>query len=250
MKYAIVIPSGGGDRLDVCLNSIDPAIRKHVLIYKNAPGIVERDDVLGYAGTGINDGVSAGWNYGRQYVIKNELDYLFILSQHVVLTDGMRDWVEAIEREQPKYASPSSEGWHLIALSNKLLQMAGEFDTNFYPIYYEDTDYELRMHLLGVLEECYDTPVKALKTPGGYSTTLGMRPEVEGCKSYFILKWGEIFSYTEYEQQTFYPTPFNNPDNSVGYFPHHTTQELILIQGYDKRMYDLYIEDVREKATL
>lgn len=244
MKYVITIPSGGGDRLDVCLNSIDPEIRKNVLITKNAPGIKERDDVLGYRGTGINDGVSAGWNNGLNYVLDNELDYVIILSQNVVFTQGMCDFIAELEK-MPEYGTISQEGYHCIALSRKTIEMVGLFDTNYYPIYYEDTDYELRLFKAGLIHELYETKIGALKTPGGYSTTLGMRPEVEGCKRYFVMKWGQIFDYMHYESQTFHDRPFNNPNNAMDYFPKHTTEELIKIQGYDTRPDDLYITEVR-----
>lgn len=246
MKYVIAIPSGGGDRLDICLDSIDPEIRKNVLIHKNAPGIIERDDVLGYTGTGINDGVSAGWNDGVRMVLEDKLDYVIILSQHTVFTDGARDFIAELEK-MPEYGTISQEGYHCIAFSRKTLELVGEFDTNFYPIYYEDTDYELRLFKAGIINELYETQIACIKTPGGYSTTLGMRPEVEGCKRYFIRKWGEIFDYMNYESQNFYEHPFNNPDNPISYYEKKTTEQLIIDQGYDKRMYDLYITDVREK---
>lgn len=245
MRYVIIIPSGGGSRLDVCLSSIDPEIRKNVLVYKNAPGIVERDDVFGYGGTGINDGVSAGWNYGVNFVQEYGLDYVIIVSQHVVFTDGMRDFVAELENNSPEYGVISTEGWHCIALSRKTLNLVGDFDTNFYPIYYEDTDYELRLYKAGIIDKLYEFKLASEETPGGYSTTLGMRPEVEGCKAYFLRKWGEIFSYVDYETQEFFEHPFNNPDNANSYYPKHTTEELIINQGYDKRMYDLYITEVR-----
>lgn len=247
MKYVIAIPSGGGDRLDVCLNSMDPEIRKNVLIHKNAPGIQERDDVLGYVGTGINDGVSAGWNSGVNYVLDNDLDYVIIVSQHVVFTDGMRDFIAHLEREKPEYGVISTEGWHCIAISNKTLKLVGEFDTNFYPIYYEDTDYELRLYKHGIIEELYEVSLSSLKTPGGYSTTLGMRPNVEKCKQYFLEKWGEIFSYTDYEKQSFYDHPFNDPTKPLDYYKKKTTDQLIQECGFTNRKYDLYIESLREK---
>lgn len=246
MKYAIVIPSGGGDHLNICLDSIDPEIRKNVLIYKNAPGIEERNDVLGYGGTGVNDGVSAGWNYGVNYVIDNKLDYVIIVSQHVVFTDGMRDFIVRLSN-MPEYGIITPEGWHCVALSRKTLELVGEFDTNFYPIYYEDTDYELRLYKHGIIEQVYEVPLYSLRTPGGYSTTLGMRPNVEKCKEYFLKKWGEIFAYNNYENQTFFDHPFNDPSKPLSYFEKKSTDRLIQECGYAERKYDLYIEELREK---
>lgn len=246
MKYVIVIPSGGGDRLNVCLDSIDPTIRKNVLVYKNAPSIEERTDVLAYAGTGVNDGVSAGWNYGVNYVLKNKLDYVIIVSQNVVFTNGMLDFIAELEK-LPEYGIISTEGWHCIAISRKTLKLVGEFDTNFYPIYYEDTDYELRLYKHGIIEELYEVPLLSLKTPGGYSTTLGLRPNVEKCKEYFLRKWGEIFSYTDYESQTFFDHPFNDPTKKLNYYEKKSTEQLIEECGYAERKYDLYIESLREK---
>lgn len=245
MKYTIIIPSGGGDRLNICLDSIDPEIRKNVLIYKNAPEIEERNDVLDYGGTGINDGVSAGWNFGVHYVLQNKLDYVIIVSQHVVFTDGMRDFIEELEK-MPEYGIITPEGWHCVALSRKTLELVGEFDTNFYPIYYEDTDYELRLYKHGIIEEIREVPLKSLKTPGGYSTTLGLRPNVEKCKEYFVKKWGVIFDYTNYENQTFYDRPFNNPNNPLNYYEKKSTERLIEECGFANRKYDLYIESLRK----
>lgn len=244
MNYVIVIPSGGGDKLNVCLDSIDPEIRKNVLVYKNAPKIEERDDVLGYGGTGLNDGVSAGWNYGVNYVIDNKLDYVIIVSQNVVFTDGMRDFIARLSN-MPEYGIITPEGWHCVALSRKTLELVGEFDTNFYPIYYEDTDYELRLYKHGIIEQIYEVPLYSLRTPGGYSTTLGLRPNVEKCKEYFIKKWGVIFSYTDYEKQIFFDHPFNDSNNALSYYEKKTTEQLIEECGFADRKYDLYIEELR-----
>lgn len=245
MKYAIIIPSGGGPHLHTCLSTIDKDIVKNVLVYKNAPGIEITEDILGEGGTGVNDGVSAGWNFGVRYVIDNKLDYLIILSQHVFFTDGMRDFIAELENNAPEWGTISTEGWHCVALSRKTLELVGEFDTNFYPIYYEDTDYELRLYKHGIINELYETPIKSLKTPGGFSTTLGLRPNVERCKEYFIQKWGVIFDYMNYESQTFYDRPFNNPDNPLDYYDKKTTEQLIEECGFADRKYDLYVQSVR-----
>ncbi len=237
LKYVIVIPSGGGDKLDVCLDSIDPEIRKNVLIYENAPQIKHRDDVLGYGGTG-------GWNYGVNYVIDNKLDYVIIVSQNVVFTDGMRDFIDRLSL-MPEYGIITPEGWHCIALSRKTLELVGEFDTNFYPIYYEDTDYELRLYKHGIIEAVYEVPLYSLRTPGGYSTTLGLRPNVEKCKEYFIKKWGVIFDYTNYENQAFYDHPFDDPTKPLDYYEKKTTDQLIEECGFADRKHDLYIEELR-----
>jgi hypothetical protein len=94
--------------------------------------------------------------------------------------------------------------------------------------------------------EISKTEVNCLPTPSGYSTTLGLRPSIENCKQYFIKKWGMIFDYMKYEQQNFYPTPFNDPNNSITYFDKKTTERLMRDCGYENKKHDLYIKEVRE----
>lgn len=241
IKYTIIIPSAGGEKLITCLDSIDEEIRENVIVYQNAPGI---DVPVTLAGSGVNDGVSRAWNFGRQHVIDNEQDYLIILSQNVVLHDGMRDYIRELNDRKPRHGAWSNLSWHLTAISRETLESAGEFDTNFYPIYYEDSEYAIRLFKLGIFDEIYSIPV-AGECPSGYSTTLGMRPDVEPLKQYMLQKWGEIFDWTRYHDQNFYDHPFNNPDNDIGYFEHKTTEELIKHYGYDQRVYDLYIKPVR-----
>lgn len=242
IKYTIIIPSAGGQKLHECLNSMDAEIRKNVIVYRNAPGIEVEDIEL--AGGGVNDGVSTAWNHGRKHVIDNQQDYLIILSQNVTFNQGGRDFIKELNEQRPRYGASSNLSWHWFAISRETLEELGEFDTNYYPIYYEDGDYAIRMHLRGMLDHIGEIKVDA-QTPSGYSTTLGMRPDTEPLKQYMIDKWGEIIDWGNYPNQKFFEHPFNNPDNDIGYFEKKTTEELMKQYGYDKRNYDLYIQQTR-----
>jgi hypothetical protein len=245
-KYTIIIPAVESEILNRCLASIDIAVRENVIVYANGPDITLDHDVLERVGVGLNDGISTAWNYGRERVLENGQDYLLICSQNNVFADGMRDFINRLDEQRPKYGVWSNLGWHLMALSRETLERCGKFDTNLYPAYYEDNEYAIRLHKLGMIDTFYEIRVKGEVKPG-FSSTLGIKVDDEPLKQYVKRKWGDTFNWMSYHEQTFFEHPFDSSENDIGYFEVKTRDQLIDEYGYRNKIKDLYVNNVKDK---
>lgn len=240
VTYTVIVPAVHNDTLNRCLSTLDERVLQNVIVYANGPNIAPKYPVKSLVGTGRNDGVATAWNVGRKEVIENNQDYLIMLSQNVVFEAGMTDFLDKVSTDKPRWGTWSQMGWHCVALSRELLETVGEFDTNCYPAYYEDSEYAIRMHKLDILDTFYVTETKA-SVHSGFSTTLGIRPDDQKCKEYVIRKWGDIFDWINYHDQTWYDNPYNDPQYSLKDFERRTTEELIDLYGYRNKLEDLYI---------
>jgi GT2 family glycosyltransferase len=102
---------------------------------------------------------------------------------------------------------------HAFAITKKCLDEIGLYDENFYPVYYDDTDYSYRMKLAGAKRDlCYPKRISQ-KLGGAVASDQELFDlywkNVSHIHDYFTRKWGgeaggEIFK-----------TPFNDPDKSI-----------------------------------
>ncbi|HUV11824.1 MAG TPA: hypothetical protein VMX12_12675 [Acidimicrobiia bacterium] len=101
---------------------------------------------------GRNLGVSHSWNLGALAVMAEQTEWLVVCSSSVRF--GPMGGVELPGRLGLCHDAPGVEikpyGWHLAALSRSTIERVGYFDENFYPGYFEDTDYLYRMALAGL----------------------------------------------------------------------------------------------------
>lgn len=241
MTYTVIIPSIGTPLLQQCLDSMSESVRKNTIVFTNGRNIPKPNNVLEFVDNNENIGLARAWNYGRKHVIDNKQDYLIICSQTVEFTEGMTDFIDFIEDRKPKYGCASTVAWHLIALSREVLESTGEFDTNFYPIYYEDTDYIFRMRHLGLYDgnEWGQCNVKTKEVENAKSLKLGLNVNMEACRQYMKKKWG-----TDALSGSNYSHPFNNPNNSIDYFEHKSSAQLLEGYGYlaPDNAYRLYLD--------
>jgi hypothetical protein len=56
-----------------------------------------------------------------------------------------------------------------------------------------------------------------------------------------IRKWGDVFDWMNYHDQTWYDHPYNDPKYSMTDFEHRSTEELIDLYGYRDKIDDLYV---------
>lgn len=116
------------------------------------------------------------------------------------------DYEKTDESESPDFSAFMSD--------KKAWETVGEFDTGFYPAYFEDNDYHYRMKLLGI--KAINFP-QALYYHYGSRTlneVLEKRPGVPSLlfiknQQYYTLKWGGLPGQEKYKH------PFNNIRNSV-----------------------------------
>lgn len=100
-----------------------------------------------------NLGVPASWNLGVDLMRQRGVDWLVLASTAVVWgAPGGTDFVTGLDGIDPVVfpGVQSGQGWHLCAIHRTVFDTVGLFDENFYPGYWEDTDYLYRMGLAGL----------------------------------------------------------------------------------------------------
>ena len=163
-----------------------------------------------------NYGVAGSWNLG----LAKGADYTLILSTSVRFTKTLKEVLAQIP-DQAKDTMAIYEGYHMVAISRELIEKVGNFDENFYPGYGEDADFGHRMDLLDIHPESFynagNTTIGSglNKRSGTWEWDTTSKFRTGRLEDYWVHKWGG-------HPGTF-KTPFNNPDNSIGYWPpvHH-----------------------------
>ncbi len=136
---------------------------------------------------GENWGVARSWDHILE---RSEDEPVVIANDDVVLG---RSTFEEMSAAATRAFFVSGDGWCLFAQHPECTKRVGWYDEHFWPAYYEDTDYHVRLLRAGIM------PVRPLSEPvqhGGWSTTraVGDAPWlVEGRernRRYLISKWG------------------------------------------------------------
>lgn len=168
----------------------------------------------------VNRGVPRSWNMGVDEMRRTDSDWLIVMSAAIRFGDaGGTDFVRTLE-EHPDHgviSALNTFGWHLIAFSRETIEMAGRFDENFFPGYYEDIDYAIRMHhTQGTkLWGAYECDV----TDAGMSHALRKTRipiDNQALITYFISKW-QVNPGCDWHQYADHP--FLNKNNPIGYWP-------------------------------
>jgi GT2 family glycosyltransferase len=97
-----------------------------------------------------NIGVAASWNYLCREIFKDHT-HAAILNDDVLWrpNDSMRPLSGFISRSQRDFYKTQLDNWCVFILPKKTFEKIGEFNTLFYPAYFEDRDYMRRMKLAG-----------------------------------------------------------------------------------------------------
>lgn len=156
-----------------------------------------------------NAGVSGSWN---RLLCDNPDETIAISNDDIVFgPDTFRLLVEA-SASHPFVGAAG--GWALFAQSPECTEKVGFYDELFYPAYYEDCDYLLRMQRKGI--PVHDIGFAGATHQGEMTTRLASPEECaliyEGRarnKSYFVTKWGSNSPRWGDPYVTNYPEPFN-----------------------------------------
>lgn len=141
--------------------------------------------------TGRNLGVAASWN-----AILDEVGPASVAISNDDIELG-QEALEALDRASRHHdfviaeGGPNANGWCLFTQSVRCTALVGPYDENFYPAYYEDSDYEQRLRLAGIVPHYEPTTLHHY----GWAT---MRVDTSGkiaagqqrCAEYFQRKWG------------------------------------------------------------
>lgn len=235
MKYLIILPVVDEETTAGCLYTIDKDIAQNICIVDNSgTNFASKYKVGEIVPQSENVGVSRSWNIGVRKVLESDLDYLIILSATMRFSAGMRDFIKHLELNLNVWGLETQHGWHCIALSRKTLETIGYFDENFYPGYYEDSDYIRRMEVAGFHNPMSKTnripKVDILAGFEGNAHAIRkakINVNMEACRQYFIDKWGYEPRYDAQQwRDLLYKWPFNNPKNDLKYWENRSIEEL------------------------
>jgi hypothetical protein len=229
-RYTVVIPYVYKPYFDECFKGLK-------LPFNN---IVALDNTVN------NLGVAGSWNKGIEHMRANGNEWLIIVSAAMRFgAPGGLDMIETLSRNPDadiinfcdlefqkedvewrrrfiRGTTPGVEAgmfsWHCCAISRRVIENVGKFDPNFYPIYFEDIDYDIRINKF--YGPTVKWPIKAIEAHSsdvGHGVKLGnVKSESTPLIAYFAEKWGRHPSATSLPT---YERPFNNPNNSVAFFP-------------------------------
>jgi len=167
-----------------------------------------------------NLGLGGTWNFGMKRMEEDNCDFIIILAPSAVFTKSIQYFIDAIlENEQQekkcRYVAGAAS-LHCFAHTRLGLELNGYFDENFWPIYYEDTDWARRSTLNKADEKVKNL---CLDIVHSHSYSISCRSDAKlmwlhqnNCdrwSKYYIRKWGgdhhsEVFEY-----------PFNDPSKET-----------------------------------
>ena len=222
IKYVMVLPYAYRPYFKECIDT--KALNLNVLAIDN---------------THENLGVAESWNRGIDEMKRTDAEWLIVCSAAIRFGDeGGNDLLDQIEKhpyahvihfatkdveeqnyvrgESPGYAD-GVLGWHLTAIRRDVIEKVGYFDPNFYPMYFEDIDYDLRINKAYRDPTWLILPIEATGTTLGHGVALGkVKAPADPLIAYFATKWGRHPSAAQLGE---YEHPFNELDKSVKFFP-------------------------------
>jgi hypothetical protein len=189
-----------------------------------------------------NLGLAASWNWGMQRMKEDNYDFVIFLSASAVFERDLRFFIDAIIKSEAKqkmarYVCSPRASLHCFCHTRLGLELGGYFDENFWPIYYEDTDYchRSKFNSVGVPHDPISIRTMINHEGGGLVSMLGLNDIVYShsfsatCNSkqelmslhqtnchrwstYYQKKWGGDHGSEKYSH------PFNDPNKDVNFW--------------------------------
>jgi GT2 family glycosyltransferase len=209
-KIAIGIPTiNQFEYLSECLDRIYEVLPDmDIYIYNNSNiNIVTKiraSDKVKIFGSGYNIGVAAAWNTMLTDMKANGYDYALILNDDIVLSKDIINIYEYVSNSNTKFSRIIND-WSVFLISLDTFGEIGLFDENFFPAYFEDSDYNYRLKLA-----CVEVDFPKILIPEIYRTSCSIRDNpvlnqnFSVNRQYYIAKWGGEPSYELFNK------PFNN----------------------------------------
>jgi len=209
----LFVPTLGLDLslLERLANSVDYAIHAKCVFNNGEPGTLDSfkdahpDWIVKESAWG-NRGVAGSWNECAK-LFPEEQSWL-IMNDDAYFLPGYLEKICKCAREhetEPVIFLNNSNAFYCWVWTQRGRKEFGEFDENFWPAYYEDNDYKVRLKLKGyngfvyALQGCEPLPHGKLKTGG-----MNYNGMLQGCgllnRLYWYYKWGnqsfDISTYT------------------------------------------------------
>jgi len=208
MTYKIVIPFYSNIHLLRNIMKQMDINWNHILIVDNSP-LGEAKEFEGKGATILyypeNIGVAKSWNLA----LKGKCDWTFFVSNNAAFPNGFSEVLVSLNQAGPD-CMLTDLAWHCNAISKDLVAKIGYFDENFYPAYYEDTDYYHRMCLAGIsVAENPVVSIPAMTMRQANSLEAGLKLNFQALAEYYKEKWGG------YPGEEKFDKPFNKPENTL-----------------------------------
>lgn len=203
MNALVVVPTLDGDALRGLVATMHPDVADRLLVVDatqhglrgDLPGALYRPEPHGHPRDyepARNIGVARTMNLAARW--PTDPDVVVWLSTSVRFGPaGGRDLLQhAADAELGTIGKPCA--LHAFALTRAAFDLVGLWDENFYPGYYEDTDWRYRLHLAG--GHLPEQPIDAQARDGhGYDVLRAANPgrtvvNFDALKAYYTAKWG------------------------------------------------------------
>ncbi len=163
-------------------------------------------------GTGVNLGVAASWNRG----IARDKQFTVFISSYMEFDEGLARTVDRMIEASNEWGCLSWQACHVWGFQKETFAVAGLFDTNYWPAYFEDVAYLRVLELAGIHNAANPLPKIAVSgiCPQAQSLHLGLaHPDMDKLRAYYHACWGgEPF------QETF-KHPFNDDTKPISWHP-------------------------------
>jgi GT2 family glycosyltransferase len=176
---------------------------RHIYIIDNGnQEISENPPQIKVFNAGTNLGVAASWNAIIERQAGLGYTHILILNDDVVLHRKAQEIEAWLEHNPADFYHCGSYCSFIIPF--KTYQTMGKFDENYYPAYYEDTDYNYRLKLAeaNVVTTEIILP-EVLRTSKSGEKDKSLYDKVFECRKHYEQKWGGAPTH-----ETF-TTPFN-----------------------------------------
>lgn len=224
----ILVPTHALDisLLERLANSIDYPVKNKVVINNGKVDALdewlERHpdwDVIHY---GRNLGVAGSWNLAPE-IFPTEDAWLIINDDHELQPGVLEKICKASDEHHKNYPViyiNQYEAYDMFVWTRKGFEQFGSFDENFYPVYYEDWEYRLRMNLSGAKGyQIGDTETMPIKHGKPYTGGKRYRKLLDTTdllqRDYYTRKWGVVGDKPADET---FEHPFNTIKNDVKFW--------------------------------
>jgi len=198
MRFAIGIPTI--NRFDLLQDSLLKYLEDfkdveiHIIdngkqcIYENLPLLDEYPNVFVYQ-EDYNLGVAGSWNKLCDIIFK-KYEYALLVNDDVYLGYTTEIVENAIDNTKVGIMQ-SDFNWSVILINQYLYGFIGEFDEDFYPAYFEDSDYIYRLKIKGLLHEIdYTLSPKIKRSFGSTEMDKELNKNFQRNRARYIKKWG------------------------------------------------------------
>lgn len=232
-SFLVIVPTMNEKVMDKCFQSINTKYHQNLYLVDNSEKGFAYKYGVAFEHHPENIGIGRSWNIGAKKVVNEKMDYLVIMSATMIFQNGMDDLVSFMESNTNSWGLETQHIWHLICLKRLTFEKVGYFDENFYPAYWEDTDYIRRMELANIHIPMAENPrlpkvnIDAISQGDATAMKSGLKVNMQAMKDYFIEKWGADNSFASQEDRDrMYDHPFNNPEYSIKYWEKNSIEKL------------------------